>query len=60
MLLFLTGEEEIEDACRKIGGEIKGMGDSVGEIKVVPLYSTLPPAMQQKIFDPAPVAAPGA
>mmetsp|Transcript_68078 Transcript_68078/g.215385 ORF Transcript_68078/g.215385 Transcript_68078/m.215385 type:complete len:701 (-) Transcript_68078:54-2156(-) len=59
VLLFLTGEEEIEDACRKIGGEIKGMGDSVGEVKVVPLYSTLPPAMQQKIFDPAPVAAPG-
>lgn len=30
------------------------MGDQVGDILVVPLYSTLPPAMQQKIFDPAP------
>lgn len=32
------------------------MGDEVGDILVVPLYSTLPPAMQQKIFDPAPPA----
>jgi hypothetical protein len=28
----------------------------VGEALVVPLYSTLPPAMQQKIFDKAPPA----
>ncbi|CAN4112713.1 unnamed protein product [Withania somnifera] len=45
---------EIEDACRKIIKEIGNMGDQVGPIKAVPLYSTLPPAMQQKIFEPAP------
>ncbi|EFH54707.1 hypothetical protein ARALYDRAFT_349295 [Arabidopsis lyrata subsp. lyrata] len=54
ILVFLTGEEEIEDACRKINKEVGNLGDQVGPIKVVPLYSTLPPAMQQKIFDPAP------
>ncbi|TQE11484.1 hypothetical protein C1H46_002859 [Malus baccata] len=54
ILVFLTGEEEIEDACRKINKEIGNLGDQVGPVKVVPLYSTLPPAMQQKIFDPAP------
>ncbi|XP_027071332.1 probable pre-mRNA-splicing factor ATP-dependent RNA helicase DEAH2 isoform X1 [Coffea eugenioides] len=54
ILVFLTGEEEIEDACRKITKEIGNMGDQVGPVKVVPLYSTLPPAMQQKIFEPAP------
>lgn len=53
-MLFLTGEEEIETACREIKTEIKKMGDDVGDILVVPLYSTLPSAMQQKIFDPAP------
>ncbi|KFK41995.1 hypothetical protein AALP_AA2G198700 [Arabis alpina] len=47
VLVFLTGEEEIEDACRKIVGKL---GD---QVTVVPLYSTLPTAMQQKIFDPA-------
>ncbi|KAF9591099.1 hypothetical protein IFM89_001443 [Coptis chinensis] len=56
ILVFLTGEEEIEDACRKINKEVANLGEQVGPVKVVPLYSTLPPAMQQKIFDPAPPA----
>lgn len=56
ILLFLTGEEEIEDACRKISLE----GDDLvreancGPIAVYPLYGSLPPAQQQKIFNPAP------
>lgn len=54
MLIFLTGEEEIEDACRKITREVQNLGDQAGPLKVVPLYSTLPPAMQQRIFEPAP------
>ncbi|KAJ9171700.1 hypothetical protein P3X46_015024 [Hevea brasiliensis] len=54
ILVFLTGEEEIEDACRKITKEIGNLGDQVGPVKAVPLYSTLPPAMQQKIFESAP------
>eukprot|EP00850_Spirogloea_muscicola_P021881 SM000266S09826 [mRNA] locus=s266:110340:113616:+ [translate_table: standard] len=54
ILVFLTGEEEIEDACKKINKEAQNLGDQVGPVKVVPLYSTLPPAMQQKIFEPAP------
>ncbi|XP_021770014.1 probable pre-mRNA-splicing factor ATP-dependent RNA helicase DEAH2 isoform X1 [Chenopodium quinoa] len=54
ILVFLTGEEEIEDACRKINKEVGNLGDQVGPVKVVPLYSTLPPAMQQKIFETAP------
>ncbi|KAI8829128.1 P-loop containing nucleoside triphosphate hydrolase protein [Chytriomyces cf. hyalinus JEL632] len=58
ILVFLTGEEEIEDACRKISGEINHLisaqPDHVGDLKVVPLYSTLPPQMQQKIFEDAP------
>ena len=45
ILVFLTGEEEIEDACNKIRREVQNSGDEVGEVLVVPLYSTLPPAM---------------
>ena len=52
VLLFLTGEEEIEDACRKIGNEIAKQGKSVGPVAVYPLYSTLPPAQQQRISRP--------
>lgn len=54
ILLFLTGQEEIEDACRKIRQEVANGGDEVGDVLVVPLYSSLPPAMQQRIFDPPP------
>ncbi|CAN6674841.1 pre-mRNA-splicing factor ATP-dependent RNA helicase Prp43p [Trichomonascus vanleenenianus] len=56
ILLFLTGEEEIEDACRKISLE----GDELirevnaGPLAVYPLYGSLPPYQQQKIFEPAP------
>ena len=30
ILVFLTGEEEIEEACRKINKEVTQMGDQVG------------------------------
>ena len=30
ILLFLTGEEEIEMACREIREEVKKLGDEVG------------------------------
>ncbi|GME32846.1 Helicase [Neofusicoccum parvum] len=56
VLLFLTGEEEIEDACRKItleADELTREADA-GPLKVYPLYGTLPPHQQQKIFEPAP------
>ncbi len=56
ILLFLTGEEEIEDACRKIRLEADEMirEADAGPLTVYPLYGTLPPNQQQKIFDPAP------
>ena len=56
ILLFLTGEEEIEDACRKISLEADEMAREAdaGPVKVYPLYGTLPPAQQQRIFEPAP------
>lgn len=56
ILVFLTGEEEIEDACRKISLEADEMtreADS-GPLKTYPLYGSLPPHMQQRIFEPAP------
>ena len=60
ILLFLTGEEEIEDACRKLKLEADDMVNqdptSVGPLVCIPLYSSLPPQQQQRIFDPAPAA----
>jgi pre-mRNA-splicing factor ATP-dependent RNA helicase DHX15/PRP43 len=54
ILVFLTGEWEIEDACWQIDKEFSNIGDHVGPIQVVPLYSTLPLAMQLKVFEPGP------
>ncbi|RDA84023.1 hypothetical protein CP532_2924 [Ophiocordyceps camponoti-leonardi (nom. inval.)] len=56
ILLFLTGEDEIEDACRKIKFESEEMTREVGAgpLVVYPLYGTLPPQQQQRIFDKAP------
>ena len=60
ILLFLTGEEEIEDACQKLKLEADDMVNqdptSVGPLVCIPLYSSLPPQQQQRIFDPAPAA----
>ncbi|OAX85457.1 pre-mRNA-splicing factor ATP-dependent RNA helicase PRP43 [Emergomyces africanus] len=56
ILLFLTGEEEIEDSVRKISLEVDEMirEADAGPMRVYPLYGSLPPAQQQRIFDPAP------
>jgi pre-mRNA-splicing factor ATP-dependent RNA helicase DHX15/PRP43 len=56
ILLFLTGEEEIEDVCRKIRTETSNLDLTHGPVVVYPLYSTLPPKMQQDIFNEAPPA----
>ncbi|VDL61292.1 unnamed protein product [Hymenolepis diminuta] len=54
ILLFLTGQEEIEEACKRIQREVESLGSEVGELRCIPLYSTLPPNLQQHIFDPPP------
>ncbi|SCU97022.1 LAMI_0F08614g1_1 [Lachancea mirantina] len=56
ILLFLTGEDEIEDAARKISleGDQLIREQNCGPLKVYPLYGSLPPHMQQRIFEPAP------
>lgn len=56
ILLFLTGEEEIEDAARKIKLEVDEMirETDAGPMKVYSLYGSLPPYQQQQIFEPAP------
>ncbi|KAF8950146.1 P-loop containing nucleoside triphosphate hydrolase protein [Flammula alnicola] len=63
ILLFLTGEAEIEDACRKIKLEADDLINqdpgSAGPLVCIPLYSSLPRQQQQRIFDPPPAAIKG-
>jgi len=54
ILVFLTGALEIDNCVRRVQEEVQRMGSQVGPINVIPLYSSLPPQMQQRIFQPAP------
>lgn len=47
ILVFLTGEEEIDNACRTLSHQL---GNSC---VCFPLYSALPTAQQMRIFEPA-------
>ena len=53
-MIFLTGEEEIESACKLIKKEVQKLGEATFPLAVIPLYSTLPPQLQQKIFEEPP------
>lgn len=54
ILLFLTGEEEIESTCDRLRAEISGQTHSTGmSAYVLPLYASLPPQEQAKVFKPA-------
>ncbi|KAL5334380.1 P-loop containing nucleoside triphosphate hydrolase protein [Aspergillus crustosus] len=54
MLLFLTGQEEIDTACEILYERMKALGSTVPELVILPVYSALPSEMQSRIFDPAP------
>ena len=54
ILVFLTGQEEIEDACKRIKEEVDKMGPEVGDLRCVPLYQQLAVGLQSRIFEPAP------
>lgn len=54
ILVFLTGEQEIEQACEEIREKGAALGKDLPELVVYPLYSSLPPQQQRKIFDRAP------
>jgi hypothetical protein len=57
VLVFLTGQEEIETAEQIINQRMRGLGSKVGELMVLPIYSTLPTDLQAKIFEPTPPGA---
>lgn len=54
ILLFLTGQEEIDTACEVLFQRMKQMGPKVPELIILPVYSALPSEMQTKIFEPTP------
>jgi ATP-dependent RNA helicase DHX8/PRP22 len=53
ILLFLTGQEEIDTACQILNERMSKLGDDAPELVVLPVYSALPTDKQTKIFEPA-------
>ena len=46
VLLFLTGQEEIDTACQILYERMKSLGDNLPELIILPVYSALPSEMQ--------------
>ena len=57
VLIFLTGQEEIEAAEELLKLKTKGLGSKIGELMITPVYANLPSDMQTKIFEPTPPGA---
>ncbi|KAF5874719.1 putative atp-dependent rna helicase dhx8 protein [Botrytis fragariae] len=57
VLIFLTGQDEIEAAEERISDISKKLGSRVPELVICPIYANLPTDLQTKIFEPTPKGA---
>ncbi|KAF7261867.1 hypothetical protein EG68_00684 [Paragonimus skrjabini miyazakii] len=57
ILVFLTGQEEIETANELLVERTRKLGSKIRELLILPIYSTLPSDMQARIFAPTPPGA---
>jgi len=57
VLVFLTGQEEIDTACQILYDRMKALGPEMPELIILPIYSALPSEMQSRIFEAAPPGA---
>lgn len=54
VLIFLTGQEEIETCCEVLQERSRQLGSRIKELIILPIYANLPSDMQAKIFEPTP------
>ncbi|PSR72548.1 hypothetical protein PHLCEN_2v11541 [Hermanssonia centrifuga] len=57
VLLFLTGQEEIDTTCEILYERMKALGPKVPELMILPIYSALPSEVQSRVFEPTPPGA---
>lgn len=57
ILVFLTGQEEIETCFEMLQERVRRLGSKLGELLILPIYANLPSDMQAKIFTPTPPKA---
>ena len=54
ILVFLTGQEEIETAQELLEEKKRKLGSKIKELMIVPIYANLPSDMQAKVFEKTP------
>jgi ATP-dependent RNA helicase DHX8/PRP22 len=54
ILLFLTGQEEIDHACSYLHEKMNALGKDAPDLLIFAAYGALPSEMQSKIFEPTP------
>ena len=54
ILIFLTGQEEIETCAEILTQRTRGLGTKIKELVVLPIYASLPSEQQALIFEPPP------
>jgi pre-mRNA-splicing factor ATP-dependent RNA helicase DHX38/PRP16 len=54
ILIFMTGQEDIEGTCQVLADKMEKLGDESKPLLVLPMYSQLPADLQAKIFEAAP------
>ena len=54
VLIFLTGQDEIESAVRTIRDIARNVDQDLPKLSVLPLYAALPSHLQLRVFEPAP------
>ncbi|KAG1749743.1 P-loop containing nucleoside triphosphate hydrolase protein [Suillus paluster] len=57
ILLFLTGQEEIDTSCEILFERMKALGPKVPDLIILPIYSALPSEVQSRVFEPTPPGA---
>ncbi|XP_020595099.1 pre-mRNA-splicing factor ATP-dependent RNA helicase DEAH1-like, partial [Phalaenopsis equestris] len=57
ILVFLTGQEEIETIDEILKHRISGFGTKIAELIICPIFANLPTELQAKIFEPTPEGA---
>uniref|UniRef100_A0A7S4IG90 RNA helicase n=1 Tax=Vannella robusta TaxID=1487602 RepID=A0A7S4IG90_9EUKA len=57
ILVFLTGQEEVDSAAEILAQRTKGLGTKIKELIITRIYSTLPADLQAEIFEPTPPGA---
>lgn len=57
ILVFLTGQEEIDTCSEILYTRMKSLGGLAPELIILPVYGALPSEMQSRIFEPAPPGA---